>query len=239
MLIQLVATAVTILANRGDWSTDFAPADTITVGHPALRGQALKLGADTMEVFIEREGKLQLVQTSIQEISNTPDGILVVFLGKGRDGLLIDSVLVSPITLAPIRHIEAFPNGKRGRYEFSRGHVTGASTDSTGEHKVDSAIRDGVFDFSVVQQVTAVLPFSAGYEAVVLSYDVAQTKERAVAFRVIGEERLTIKGQEYAAWKTVMKLDTHEVTRWIDSRTRRDLKVEVSMPNMHMVGLPK
>jgi hypothetical protein len=239
MLIQLVATAVALSASAGDGRARSAAVDTITAGHPSLRGKTFRLGTDTMEVFIEREGKLQLVQTGIQEISNAPDGVLVVFLGRGRDGLLIDSVLVSPTTFAPIRHVEAFPNGKGGRYAFSRGRVTGASTDSTGEHKVDSPIRDGVFDFSVVQQVTAVLPFAAGYEAVVLSYDVAQKKERAVAFRVVGEERLTIRGQDYSAWKTIMKLDTHEVTRWIDPKTRRDLKVEVSLPNMHMVGLPK
>jgi hypothetical protein len=36
-----------------------------------------------------------------------------------------------------------------------------------------------------------------------------------------------------------MDLGTHQVTRWIDARTRRDLQWEINAPNMHMIGVTK
>jgi len=228
MLIQLVAIALAA-------HTRATAPDTILVGHPVLRGKSISTGVDTTDVFIERDGKLQLINTSIEEVSNTPSGILVVFIGKGRQGVSLDSVTLHPTTFAPLRHIEAFP-GKNASYTFARARLTGSSTDSTGEHKTDVTIREGVFDFSVVQQVTRALPLKTGYEAVVLSYDVAQMKQRPVIYRVMAEERLTINGQDYSAFKTVMDLGTHQVTRWVDGKTRADLKWDVTLPNMHMVG---
>ena len=230
MLIPLIATTVALFAQPPKIAVD-----TITVGHPALRGKTVEPGVDTTEVFIERDGKLQLVNTSIEEVSTTPNGILVVFIGKGRQGVSLDSVTINRTTFAPIRHVEAFP-GKNATYTFARSRITGSSKDSTGEHKTDAALRDGIFDFSVVQQVMRLLPLKVGYEAAILSYDVAQLKERTVIYRVTGEERLTINGKEYASFKTVMDVGTHKVTRWVDATTHRDLKWDVALPNMHMVG---
>jgi hypothetical protein len=228
MLIQLVAAALAL-------STSRVAADTITVGHALLRGQTIATGVDTTDVFVERDGKLQLINTSIEEISTTSNGILVVFIGKGRQGVALDSVTINRSTFAPIRHVEVFP-GKSATYAFARARVSGSSKDSIGEHKTDAAIRDGLFDFSVVQQVTRLLPLKTGYEAVILAYDVAQLKERAVVYRVGVEERLTINGNEYATFKTVMDLGTHQVTRWVDAKTHADLKWDVAVANMHMVG---
>ena len=230
MLIQLVATALALSTHPRP-----AAADTITVGHALLRGKTIETGVDTTDVFAERDGKLQLINTSIEEISTTPNGILVVFIGKGRQGVALDSVTINRTTFAPLRHVEAF-HGKNATYAFARARVTGSSKDSTGEHKTDAAIRDGLFDFSVVQQVTRMLPLTTGYEAVILSYDVAQLKERAVTFRVGAAERLTIGGKDYATFKTVMDLGTHQVTRWIDAKTHADLKWDLTVPNVHMVG---
>jgi len=228
MLIHLVAAALAL-------STPPAAADTITVGHTLLRGKTVATGVDTTDVFVERDGKLQLINTSIEEVSTTPNGILVVFIGKGRQGVSLDSVTINRTTFAPIRHVEAFP-GKNGTYSFARARVTGSSKDSTGEHRTDATIREGLFDFSVVQQVTRLLPLETGYEAVILSYDVAQLEERAVTFRVGEAERLTINGRQYDTFKTVMDLGTHQVNRWIDAKTHADLKWDLSVANMHMVG---
>ena len=230
MLIQLVVTALVLSTQPRP-----AAADTITVGHALLRGKTMTTGVDTTDVFVERDGKLQLINTSIEEVSTTPNGILVVFIGKGRQGISLDSVTINRSTFAPLRHVEAFP-GKTATYAVARARITGSSKDSTGEHKADSAIRDGLFDFSVVQQVTRMLPLQTGYEAVILSYDVAQMRERAVTFRVGAEERLTINGKDYSTFKTVMDLGTHQVTRWLDAKTHADLKWDLAVANMHMVG---
>ena len=204
--------------------------DTITVGHKSLRGQTPRLGVDTTEIFMERDGKRQMISTGIESVSKTAEGILVVFYGQSRNGVSIDSVTISPTTLAPIRHVEAF-TGQQATYAFNGGKLTGTSKDSTGEHAIDKTIDAGRFDFSVVQQVTNALPLTAGYEATILAYDVAQHKERSVGYTVVSQDHLTWHGGDVAAWKTVMDLGTHQVTRWIDARTRRDLQLEINAPN--------
>src|SRR4051812_11016384 len=97
-----------------------AVADTITVGHKSLRAQAPRLGTDTTEIYMERDGKRQLVSTGIEEVTKTADGVLVVFTGRSRNGLSIDSVTISPTTFAPIRHVEALPE-KQATYRFAGG----------------------------------------------------------------------------------------------------------------------
>jgi len=42
-----------------------------------------------------------------------------------------------------------------------------------------------------------------------------------------------------AMWKTITNLGTHQVTRWMDARTRRDLQCEIKSPAMHMMGVTK
>ena len=158
---------------------------------------------------MERDGKRQMISTGIESVSKAADGILlVVFDGQSRNGVSIDSVTISPTTLAPIRHVEAF-TGQQATYAFNGGKLTGTSKDSTGEHAIDKTIDPGRFDFSVVQHVTNALPLTAGYEATILAYDVAQHKERSVGYRVVSQDHLTWHGGDVAA------------------------------PNMHMIGVTK
>jgi hypothetical protein len=213
-------------------------ADTITVGHPSLKAVAPRFGVDTTEIYVERDGKRQLINTGVQAVSKTADGILVAFFSRGRNGPSIDSVTISPSTMAPIRHVESFGD-KQATFAFRDGRITGTSKDSTGEHAVDVQVGANRFDFSVVQQVTRALPLVAGYEATILTYDVALMKERSVGYKVVSEDKLTWHGSEVAAWKTITAFDTHQVTRYIDAKTRRDLQWEITAPNMHMIGITK
>ncbi|HUQ84597.1 MAG TPA: hypothetical protein VM076_25815 [Gemmatimonadaceae bacterium] len=213
------------------------PSDTIVVGHSKLNA-ALHVGSDTTEVYMERDGKRQLVNTGVEKVLKTSDGYVVVFEGQSRRGVSIDSVTISGSTLAPIRHVEAF--GKDGAtLAFRAGRLTGTKTDSTGTHPVDIAVPANRFDFSVLTHITRSLPASAGYEAVILTYDVAPMKERSVTYKVVGQDHITWKGADVNAWKTVTDFGTHQVTRWMDPKSHRDLQWEIVAPNMHMIGVTK
>ena len=211
--------------------------DTIVVGHSKLN-VALHVGSDTTEVFVERDGKRQLVNTGVEKILKTSDGYVVVFEGQSRRGVSIDSVTVSAATLAPVRHVEVF--GKDGAtLAYRAGRLTGTKTDSNGTRPVDVAVPTNRFDFSVLTYITGGLPATAGYEAVILTYDVAPMKEKAVTYRVVAQERISWKGADVNAWKTLTDFGTHQVTRWMDPKTHRDLQWEIVAPNMHMIGVTK
>ena len=215
-----------------------ASSDTIVVGHKSLRGATLQLGVDTTEVFVERDGKRQLVSTGVEKVLQTKDGILVVYESQSRRGPAIDSVTISASTFAPVRHVESF--GKDGAtLAYRGGRLTGSKTDSTGTRTVDVAVDPTRFDFSVLTQITRALPASVGYEAVILTYDVAPMKEKSVTYRVVAQERITFKGAEVNAFKTETDFGTHKVSRWMDPKTHRDIKWEIVAPNMHMIGEPK
>ena len=212
--------------------------DTIVVGHAVLRAASPAMGTDTTEIFVERDGKRQLVSTGIEKVSRTSDGILVVYESQSRRGAMLDSITMTPGAFAPTRHVEAFP-GKRATLTYRGGRLTGTSTDSTGEHAVDVAVGTNRFDFSVLTLITRALPAKAGYEAVILTYDISPMQERAVTYRVVGEDHITWHGGDVTAWKTITDFGTHQVTRWMDARTRRDLQWEIKSPAMHMIGVTK
>ena len=237
MLIQLIASAIA-LSVAPIQPPQTSPADTITVGHRALGGRTPRLGVDTTEIYVDRDGKRQLINTGITQVTRTSDGILVVFVSRGRNGLSLDSITIDPKTYAPLRHVETFPD-KHSTLAFGNGRLTGSSKDSTGEHAVDVAVAARLFDFSVVQQISSALPLEPGYEAVILAYDVSPMKERAITYRVLSPEHITWHGGDVATWKTVMDFGTHQVTRWVDAKTRRDLQWDITAPNMHMVGITK
>jgi hypothetical protein len=212
--------------------------DTIVVGHKALQGASIHLGVDTTDVFVERDGKRQLVSSGVEKVLRTKDGILVVYESQSRRGPSIDSVTISASTFAPVRHVEAF--GSDGAVlSYRAGRLTGSKKDSAGTREVDVAVAPNRFDFSVLTQITRALPATAGYEAVILTYDVAPMKEKAVTYRVLAQERITFKGAEVNAWKTETDFGTHKVSRWMDPKTHRDIRWEIVAPNMHMIGEPK
>lgn len=212
------------------------PADTIVTGHAAVRDATIRTGTDTTEIFGTRDGKRQRVATGIQSVTRTAGGYLVVHTSQGRGGLSIDSVTIATSTLAPLRHTEAFL-GRTTNLTYAGGRVTGTATDSGVTKAIDIPVPAGRFDFSTLQQVTASLPLATGYEAVVLTYDVATKKERAIGFSVAGREAISWGGAEVDAFKTVTDFTTHKVTRWIDAKTRRDLRWEIVMPGMTMEGI--
>jgi len=212
--------------------------DTIVVGHAVLRSAQPAIGTDTTEIFVERDGKRQLVSSGIEKVSRTSDGILVVYESQTRRGAILDSITVASGTFGPTRHVEVFPD-KRAILTYRGGRLTGTNTDSTGAHAVDVAVAENRFDFSVLTLITRALPAKAGYEAVILTYDISPMKERAVTYRVVGEEQIKWHGGDVTAWKTITDFGTHQVTRWMDARTRRDLQWEIKSPAMHMMGVTK
>src|SRR5690349_11910962 len=122
--------------------------DTIVVGHSRLNA-TLHVGVDTTDVFVERDGKRQLVNSGIEKVSRTKDGYLVVYESQTRRGPMLDSITLAP-TLAPIRHVEAFGNSG-AVLSYGGGRLTGTQTDTTGAKKaVDVAVDPKRFDFSVL-----------------------------------------------------------------------------------------
>lgn len=213
-----------------------ASQDTIVVGHHALRAREPHVGVDTTDVFVERDGKRQLINSGIEKVSRTKDGYLVVYESRTPRGPMLDSITIAASTLAPIRHVEAFGNAG-AVLSYGSGRLTGTQVDTTGAKKpVDVAVDPKRFDFSILTQITRMLPAEVGYNAVILTYDVSPMKEKAINYRVVGQEKVTWKGAEVNAMKTVTDFGTHQVSRWMDPKTRRDLKWEIKSPTMHMTG---
>jgi hypothetical protein len=230
---MLFVTLLAILA-----ATLPSPVDTIVVGHSSLRGVSLALGTDTTEVFVVQNGSRRLVTTATLSVARTGATYVVVFVGKVKGGEAIDSVVLSAATLAPLRHVEVMPD-HHATFVFDNGRVTGTSDSAGVTTPIDLSIGVERFDFSVLQQVMDQLPLAQGYSAVVLSYDVATRKERAVNLRVVGKESLEVDGATVEAWKTVVDFGTHQVTRWIAVSGRRELRWEISRPGMRMEGRTK
>jgi len=216
----------------------FQSSDTITVGHPALRGASLTLGTDTTEVYVVRDGTRKLVSTSTVNVARAGENYVVVFIGPTRAGATIDSVVISATTLAPVRHVEVMPD-HRATFNFSQGRITG-NRDSAGvKAAIDLSVAENRFDFSVLQSVMDRLPLSQGYSAIVLAYDVSTRKDRAVTVSVVGKEAVEAAGASTDAWKTSVDFGTHQVTRWIAIADRRELRWEISRGEMKMEGLTK
>jgi hypothetical protein len=237
MLINAVAQALALAAAAPSHPSP-PVTDTIVVGHSSLRVPGPRIGVDTIELYAERNGQRQLVATEIQSVSRVADSLLVVYTTQSRGGNSIDSVTVLAQTFAPVRHVEILPE-RRATYRFHAGRLVGTSTDSTGDHVVDVPAASNLLDFSVLHQITGVLPLATAYAAVIMTYDVSVQKQRPVEFRVIGQEQITWHATDVVAWRTVADFGTHTVTRWIDARTRRELQWEITMPNTHMTGVTK
>lgn len=219
-------------------ATATAGADTIVVGHSSLRGVTLALGTDTTEIYVVRDSTRRLVSTATLNVARVGKAYVVVFVGQTRTGAAIDSVFMSAETLRPIRHVEVMPD-HRATFAFGDGKVTGTSDSAGVSTPIDLTVGKERFDFSVLQQVMDRLPLAEGYSAVVLAYDVAQRKDRAVNLTVAGKESLTVDGASVEVWKTVVDFGTHQVTRWIAVDGRREVRWELSRQGMTMEGRTK
>jgi len=228
--------SITLLALLA--ATAVPSADTIVVGDASLRGATLALGTDTTEVYVVRDSTRRLVSTATLSVARIGRTYVVVFVGQTKAGAAIDSVFMSAESLRPIRHVEVMPD-HRATFAFGNGKVTGTSDSAGVSTPIDLAVGKERFDFSVLQQVMDRLPLADGYSAVLLAYDVAQRKDRAVNLTVVGKESLTVDGAPVEAWKTIVDFGTHQVTRWIAVDGRREVRWEISRQGMTMEGRTK
>lgn len=215
-----------------------AQADTLRAGAPGL-ALTLPVGVDSTDTFMRRDTALVKVMTYVETVTETPDGYLIVGENVRPNGarVTLDSVAVARGTLAPLWHSDVTPAG-RMRVTYGGGVMTGTSADTAGrETAAEAAVAPGAFDYSMAHLIVNQLPLRPGYAGVLLTHDVKRGS-MPVGVRVVGEEPVTVGGRTADAWKVEIDYGSFKAERWIDRKTRRDLRTRVVAGGREMIVEP-
>ena len=213
-----------------------AQADTLRAGSPAIAALTLHPGIDSSDTYAIRNGERRLVATYIEETLRTPDGYLIVGRNVRPDGatLSLDSIVLAPRTLLPLRHADAVRGG-RMTVRFADGRMRGTAVDASGgSTTIDSIVPPGLFDYSVAMRVVNLLPLRAGYTVVIPSYDIRRGLQHT-RVTVMAEETIEVRGRPEPAWKVEADYGRFKATRWIHRESRKDLRTIVNANGMEMV----
>jgi hypothetical protein len=223
-----VLLAVAVLAS--------APADTVRVGDVSVPAQ-LGAAADTVDNYVVQAGERRLTGSTIETRSAIPEGWLIVQENRSVDGTLLslDSIVVDGDTWATISHGDVTRAGRR-HVTFSDGWMRGVDVDSLGnERPVAERVPSGLFDYSLFTLVADQLPLAVGFKTTVATYDITRGPVY-VPLEVMAAEDVTVDGTKLEAWKTRVDLGPSSVTRWIDRKTRREIRWSVDIGGREMVG---
>ncbi len=145
-------------------------------------------------------------------------------------GEMLDSTVLAKDTLAVQRRVV-----KQGRllYQFDvkDGKAVGTLTMNGQERLIDIALPGPLFaDGAGGPQALGTLPLAAGYKAVFYNLDMMKLKVKTMELEVTGEEKVTVAGGEFDAWKVVVSSEADgnlKINFWIDTKSRRFLKSTV------------
>jgi hypothetical protein len=212
------------------------PQDTLRVGgHPGPL--TLTAGADTVDNFLVVDGERQPVMTFVQTVSEVPDGYLVVQenIRPGGQTVSLDSVLVASATLATVWHADVTPSGSR-RVTFADGRARGTATDPSGATvDLDDPVPPGRFDYSLVTLVADRMPLAEAHRFTLATWDITRGSQ-FVDYTVTGAETVSVGGQDFDTWRVVVDFGGASATRWVDRRTRKEVRVAFSTSRGEMVG---
>jgi hypothetical protein len=212
-----------------------AQRDTVRAGGAALRALALAPGVDSSDTYAVRNGERRLLVTYVEEVSRTPDGYLIVGRNVRPGGAVVslDTVAVAAGTLAPVWHADS-TRGGRPPGGFADRRRRGPPVDSAGARsEIDSLVPAGVYDYSMASRVVNLLPLRAGYAVVLPSYDIHRGPQ-FTRVSVVAEEELEVRGRRVPTWKVEMDYGRLKALRWIDRRTRKDVRTVVETGGMQM-----
>ena len=182
----------------------------------ALNGQSMKM--ESTNTVTDAGGTLTVTETM-----KTPQG-------DASDVSAIDkttlAVRTREIKQGPMSVTLAFEGGKATGTAAMGGPAQSISMDTGGP-----LFADGPATFRSV----AALPLKDGYTVTFRNFDVMKRKSSLKQAKVIASEDVTVPAGTFKAWKVEIKSaegDPGDQTIWVDSTSRRIVKVSATLPEM-------
>jgi len=182
----------------------------------ALGGQSMKL--ESSNTVTDAGGTLTVTETM-----KTPQGEVSDVSAIDKTTL---AVKTREIKQGPMSMTVAFEGGKATGTAAMGGPAQPVSADTGGP-----LFADGPATFRSV----AALPLKDGYTVTFRNFDMMRRKGSLKQARVVGSEDVTVPAGTFKAWKVEIKSaegEPGDQTIWVDSTTRRIVKVTATLPEM-------
>jgi dipeptidyl aminopeptidase/acylaminoacyl peptidase len=190
---------------------------------PATYAVTIALGAQTM--------KMESTNT-VTEAGNT---LTVSETMKTPQGEMSDATAIDKATLA-IRTREIKQGPMAVTLAFEGGKATGTAAMGGPAQPISADAGGPLFaDGPATFRSVAALPLKDGYTVTFRNFDVMKRKSSLKQARVIAMEDVTVPAGTFKAWKVEIKSadgEPGEQTIWVDSTSRRVVKVSAVLPEM-------
>ena len=190
---------------------------------PASYNASIALGAQSM--------KMETSNTVVEQ----PDGWIVTETAKTPQGEVVDSSVLDKKTLE-VRSRDVKQGPLTITLKFEGGKATGTMSMSGQGRPINADLGGPLFaDGAGSYRSIAALPLRDGYSTTFRNFDVQRQKETMKALTVAGMEDVTVPAGTFKTWKVQIKSaegDPGDETVWIDTATRRVVKVSATLPQM-------
>ena len=209
------------------------PMDSTSVKLPAV-SQPLEMAPATYNVTIALGGQSMKMESTntvtdaggtltVTEMMKTPQGEMsdVSTIDKGTLAVLTREMKQGPMSVTL-----AFEGGKATGTAAMGGPAQSIAMDTGGP-----LFADGPATFRSM----AALPLKDGYTVIFRNFDVMKRKSSLKQAKVIATEDVTVPAGTFKAWKVEVKSaegEPGEQTIWVDSTSRRIVKVSATLPEM-------
>jgi hypothetical protein len=190
---------------------------------PKPDGRRLRLGTDSLEVFVVRQGRPVRTGAIVDRLDTVRvDGdLLLRRVYRRTDAALgngVDTLVDRFPDLAPRSVRSTSDGGGTETLTWRAGRLTGAVERSgTSTRAIDTTVAASAFSRSSVDLVLRASPLAVGYEVAVPAYSARQGAATITA-RVAASETLPGFG---TAWRVEADYGGMPVTSWIDAKARR------------------
>jgi dipeptidyl aminopeptidase/acylaminoacyl peptidase len=190
---------------------------------PASYNASIALGAQSM--------KMETSNTVVEQ----PDGWIVTETAKTPQGEVVDSSVLDKKTLE-VRSRDVKQGPLTITLKFEGGKATGTMSMSGQGRPINADLGGPLFaDGAGSYRSIAALPLKDGYSATFRNFDVQRQKGTVKALTVAGMEDVTVPAGTFKTWKVQIRSaegDPGDETVWIDTATRRVVKVSATLPQM-------
>jgi dipeptidyl aminopeptidase/acylaminoacyl peptidase len=163
------------------------------------------------------------------------DRIVVTETAKMPQGDATDRSTLDRATLA-VRDREVRQGQAAIRLTFDGGQAAGTVAMGGPEQKVDVELGGELFaDGAGSYRSIAALPLKEGYSATFRNFDVQRMRPTVKRLNVAAVENVTVPAGTFKAWRVQIgsaEGEPGDQTVWIDTATRRVLKISATMPQM-------
>jgi dienelactone hydrolase len=199
-----------------------APSQPMETG-PASYAVTIALGAQSMKLESSNSVTDAGGTLTVTETMKTPQG-------EASDVVTLDKATLAPrkreVKQGPMALTLAFEGGKVTGTAAMGGPAQPISADTGGP-----LFADGPAAFRSI----AALPLKDGYTVTFRNFDMMKRKPSLKQARVVASEDVTVPAGTFKAWKVEIKSaegEPGDQTIWVDSTTRRIVKVTATLPEM-------